>query len=184
MKIWSKIGLAIDNTNEWGGRVTWFIIIYLMTIGVYDVAMRYLFNSPSLWIWLTLQFGMVILACLAGGYALQKGAFVKLDLLYGRLSPRTRAILDVFTFAFTLLYCYVLIWKGIEAAQTAWTIHQVTSTAIRLPLYHLKSLIPLGGLLLLLVAVKKFVLDIRIVLHKGVAQAGGKPGGFFNQGGS
>jgi len=126
---------------------------------------------------------MVSLACLAGGYALQKGAFVKLDLIYGRLSPRTRAILDVFTFAFTFLYCYVLIWKGIEAAKTAWTIHQVTSTAIRLPLYHLKSLIPLGGLLLLLVAVKKFVLDIRIVLRKEVKQAG-KPGGFFNQGGS
>ena len=184
MKIWSKIGLAIDNTNEWGGRVTWLIIIYLMILGVYDVAMRYLFNSPSLWIWLTLQFAMVILACLAGGYALQKGAFVKLDLIYGHLSTRTKAILDMITFSFTLLYCSVLVWKGIEAAQTAWTIHQMTSTAIRLPLYHLKSLIPLGGLLVLLVAVKKFVLDTRIVLGKGVEQAGGKPGGFFNQGGS
>lgn len=182
MKVWSKIGQAIESTNEWAGRAVWIVIIYLMCLGVFDVVMRYLFNKPSLWIWLTLQFAMVILACLGGGYALQKGAFVKLDIFYGRLSTRTKAILDTITFSFTLLYCSVLIWKGIEAAHSAFSIHQMTSTAIRLPLYHLKALIPLGGLLVLLVAIKKFVLDVRIVLGKGAAQSGSKPSGFFSQG--
>ena len=167
MKIWSKIGLAIDTTNEWGGRATWFIIIYLMTLGVYDVVMRYLFNSPSLWIWLTLQFAMVTLACLAGGYALQKGAFIKLDLIYARFSPRGKAIADIFTFVFILLSCVILIWKGIEAAQGSVAIRQMTHSVPRLPIYWLKALIPLGAFLVLLVAVKKFISDIKTVLHRG-----------------
>ena len=184
MKVWSQIGQTIESTNEWAGRAVWVVLIYLMCLGVFDVMMRYLFNKPSLWIWLTLQFAMVTLACLGGGYALQKGAFVKLDILYGRLPTRTKAILDTITFSFTLLYCSVLIWKGIEAAQASFAMRQMTPTAIRLPLYHLKSLIPLGGLLVLLVAIKKFVLDVRIVLGKGAVPSGSKTSGFFSQGGT
>ncbi|MFQ6121502.1 MAG: TRAP transporter small permease subunit [Dehalococcoidales bacterium] len=166
MKVWNKAGQAIDFTNEWLGRVGWLLILYMMSFGLYDVIMRYLFNSPSLWIWLTLQFAMVALACVGGGYALLYGAFVKLDLIYGRLPPRVKAILDILTFVFTFLYCYVLIWKGIEAAHASFVMRQMTPTAIRLPLYHLKSLIPLGASALLLVAIKKFVLDVRIVIGK------------------
>ena len=166
MKVWNKIGQAIDSVSEVMGKVGWFLILFMMSFGLYDVIMRYLFNCPSLWIWLTLQFAMVMLAALAGGYALLHGAFVKLDLLYGRFSLRGKAILDITTFVFTLLYCAVLIWKGIEAAQASIAIRQVTPTAIRLPLYHLKSLIPLGGFLLLLVAMKKFVFDIRTVFYR------------------
>lgn len=142
------------------------LILYMMSLGLYDVIMRYLFNSPSLWIWLTLQFAMVTLAAVAGGYALLHGAFVKLDIFYSRFSPRGKAILDIFTFAFTFLYCYVLIWKGIEAANASFAIRQMTPTAIRMPLYHLKSLIPLGAFALLLVASKKFIFDIRTAFHK------------------
>jgi len=183
MKVWNKLEQTLESTNEWLGKACWIVIFYLMCMGVYDVLMRYLFNSPSLWIWLTLQYAMVTLACLGGGYALQKGAFVKLDLIYGRLSTRTKAILDIITFSFTLLYSFVLVWKGIEAANTAWSIHQMTSTAIRLPLYHLKSLIPLGGLLVMFVAIRKLVMDVRILLGKthGVS----KPSGFLSpQGGA
>jgi len=173
MKVWSKTGQIIDSTNEWMGRFGWLLILYMMSFGLYDVIMRYLFNKPSLWIWLTLQFAMVALACVGGGYALRYGAFVKLDIFYGRFSPRGKAILDIFTFAFTFLYCFILIWKGIEAANASFAMRQMTPTAIRMPLYHLKSLIPLGAFALLLVASKKFALDIRTVFHKGTELADG-----------
>lgn len=182
MNIWNKLDQTLYSTNEWLSKICWFVIFYLMIFGVYDVMMRYIFNSPSLWIWLSLQFGMVTMACLGGAYALQKGAFVKLDLIYGRLSTRTKAILDIITFSFTLLYSFVLVWKGIEAANTAWSIHQMTSTAIRLPLYHLKSLIPLGGLLVMLVAIRKLIMDIKIL--RGRTQSESRTSGIFSQGGS
>ena len=167
MRIWNKIGQAINTSNEWLGRVGWFLVLFLMSFGLYDVIMRYLFNSPSLWIWIILQQGMVMLAAIAGGYALLYGSFVKLDLLYGRFSTRGKAIADMLTFSFTLLYCTILIWKGIEHAEASIAIRQVTPTAIRLPIYHLKAMIPVGVFFLLLVAVKKFVSDVRIVFYKG-----------------
>lgn len=167
MKVWNKIGQAVDSMNEVGGRIGWFLIIFLMSFGLYDVIMRYLFNSPSQWIWMTLKMGVVMLAALAGGYALQKGAFIKLDLIYARFSTRGKAIADIFTFVFILLSCVILIWKGIEAAQGSIAIRQMTHSVPRLPIYWLKALIPLGAFLVLLVAVKKFIFDIKTVLHRG-----------------
>lgn len=180
MKVFNKIEQGIESVNEWGGRIGWFLILYMMSFGLYDVIMRYLFNMPSLWIWLALQFAMVMLACVAGGYAFLHGDFVKLDILYGRFSPRGKAIADTLTFMFTLLYCAILIWKGIEAANMSFSIRQMTPTAIRLPLYPLKALIPLGAFLLLLVAGKKFISDIQTVIHKGTGQTGGETTDFLN----
>lgn len=161
MRFWNKIDNSIVHVNEWGGKIGCLVVLYLMGLGVFDVVMRYLFDKPSLWIWETLQFGMVILACVSGGYALLHGYFVKVDILYARFSPRARAILDVFTFLFTLLFCIVLIWKGIEFFSMSWSIREVTASAVALPVYPLKVLVPLAGFLLLLVAVRTLICDLK-----------------------
>lgn len=167
MKAWNKIEQTIDSVTEGMGRVGWFLILFMMSFGLYDVIMRYLFKMPSQWIYITLQMAMVMLTAVAAGYALR--TFVKVDVLYGHFSLRGKALADIFTFVFVLMVCVILIWKGIEHAQTSIATRQMTSTALRLPLYHVKTMIPLGGVLLLLVAVKKLISDIRIVFHKGTA---------------
>lgn len=166
MRVWNQIDHFIVSINEWAGRIGWAVILYLMGFGLYDVIMRYLFDSPSLWIWETLQFGMVILACVAGGYAFLHGNFVKLDIFYSRFSPRVRAILDIITFWFTLLYCAVLLYKGTELAHMSWIIQEKTPSAIPLPLFPLKFLIPLGAFIFLLVALRKLIYDIK-TLYQG-----------------
>jgi len=164
MKFWSKVGQIIDSVSELLGRFGWFLVIYCMTFGLYDVIMRYLFNKPSLWIGVTIQYAMVLLACVSGAYALKNDAFVKLDVFYANFSPRTKALCDIATYSLTFLYLSVLIWKGAQAAQASFALRQVTPTAVAIPLYHLKAIIPLGAFWVLLVATKKLVIDIQTVL--------------------
>lgn len=176
MKFWNEIGRALWSVNEGIGRLGWVIVLYIMTFGVADVTLRYLFNRPSDWIFLSHQFAMVILVTLAAGYSVQHGKFIRLELLYGRLSPQKKAIFDIITFlAFTSLYCIVLIWKGIETANFATAMRQVTAISVRWPIYPLKFLIPLGALLLMFVTLKKFVYDIKIAFGKGTGRAERKP---------
>ncbi|MFZ7101260.1 MAG: TRAP transporter small permease subunit [Peptococcaceae bacterium] len=163
MKFWSKIGQMIDSLSELLGRLGWVLVIYCMSFGLYDVIMRYLFNKPSLWIGTTIQYAMVLLACVSGAYALKNDAFVKLDVFYANFSQRTKALCDIATYTLTFLYLSVLIIKGIQAAQASFATRQVTPTAVPIPLYHLKALIPFGAFCVLLVATKKLVLDIRAV---------------------
>jgi TRAP-type mannitol/chloroaromatic compound transport system permease small subunit len=162
MKFWIKVGQFIDYLCELLGKIGWVLVIYCTFFGLYDVIMRYAFNKPSLWIGTTIQYAMVLLACVSGAYALKNDAFVKLDVFYANFSPKTKAICDIVTYAFTFIYLYILITKGIQAAQASFATRQVTPTAVPIPLYHLKAIIPAGAFCVLLVATKKLVLDIQI----------------------
>lgn len=164
MNVWRKVEITIDSISELLGRIGWLIIFYVTFFGLFDVIMRYFFNSPSLWISVTIQYAMVLMACVSGAYALNNDAFVKLDLFYAKFSTRKKAIVDILTFVLTFLYLYVLITKGIEAAMASFKIKQETPTVIPIPLYHLKAIIPFAAFCVLLVAVKKLVIDIRTVM--------------------
>lgn len=164
MKTWSHIEKGIDFIVEVMGRIGWVLILFCMAFGLADVILRYCFNSPTLWIGTTLQAAMVLMACMAGAYALNHDAFVKLDLFYAKFSPRKKAICDIITVCITGLYIYVLITKGIDAAMLSLKLKQVTPTVIPIPIYLIKPFIPFGGLIVLLVVIKKLVRDIRTVI--------------------
>lgn len=166
MKNDSKLSRIIDLLAEGLGRIGWLLVIYCAFFGLTDVILRYAFNRPSLWISVTIQYAMVMLACVGGAYALKHDAFVKLDLLYSRLNERKKAICDIITFPIAFLYLYILIWKGSQAAILSFTVKEVTPTAIPIILYPLKSLIPFGAFCALLVVINKLVQDIKTLIRQ------------------
>lgn len=161
MKLWNTIEKTIDFIAEAMGRIGWLLIIYLMVFGVADVFLRYVMNSPSLWISTTLQVAMVLLACVGGIYALNDNAFVKLDLFYANFSPKKKAVCDLITVVFTMLFLGVLVWKGYQAAMFSIKLNQHTPTSVPIPIYPLKAFFPITGVIMLLVVIKKMVRDIR-----------------------
>lgn len=161
MKLWNTFETTIDFIAEMMGRIGWLLIIYLMVFGVTDVFLRYVLNSPSLWISSTLQVAMVLLACVGGIYSLNDNAFVKLDLFYASFSPKKKAVCDIITVVFTLLFLGVLVWKGSQAAMLSIKLNQHTPTSIPIPIYPLKIFFPITGVIMLLVVMKKLVKDIR-----------------------
>lgn len=164
MKLWNMIEKAIDFIAEAMGRIGWVLILYCMFFGVSDVFLRYVLNTPSLWISTTLQIAMVLTACVGGVYALNDNAFVKLDLFYANFSARTKAICDIITVFYTALFLGVLIWKGYAAAMLSIKMNQVTPTSIPIPIYPLKVFIPISGVIMALVVIKKLVHDVQTVI--------------------
>ena len=164
MKLWSMTEKAIDFIAEAMGRIGWVLLLYCMIFGVSDVFLRYVLNAPSLWISTTVQVAMVLMACVGGVYALNDNAFVKLDLFYANFSARKKAICDLVTVVFTLLFLGVLIWKGIAAAQLSVKLNQMTPTSIPIPIYPIKIFIPIAAVFMLLVVIKNIVNDIRTIV--------------------
>ncbi|WP_231703977.1 TRAP transporter small permease subunit [Cochlodiniinecator piscidefendens] len=149
--------------SEVTGRIGWFLILYCMTLGVSDVFMRYVLNAPSQWIGTTLQAAMVLLACVGGIYALQHDSFVKLDLFYANASTRSKALLDVITAPFAVLFLGALILKGYEAASLSLMLNQHTPTSVPIPIYPIKYAIPVSGAFVLLIVIKHFIRDLRTI---------------------
>jgi len=137
-----------------------------MIFALTDVYLRYVLNSPSLWIGTTLQAALVLLACMAGAYAYNHDEFVKLDLFYANFSTRTKAICDVLTAVFTFMFLGVLIWKGYQSALISIKLNQVTPTAVRIPIYPIKSIIPISACVVLLLTIRRFFRDLKTVFAK------------------
>jgi len=163
MKVWGKAELAVDAISNLFGRIGWFLILYAMIFGLTDVALRYVFHTPSLWISITIQYSMVLLACVSGPYALNNKEFVKLDVFYENFSDRTKAIVDTITSILTFLYLYVLITRGFDLAFASLGRKEMTPTAVEIPLYHLKFMIPICAIFTLLVALKKLGIDLQTI---------------------
>lgn len=155
---------TIDAVAEVAGWFGWLLVLYCMVLGVTDVFLRYAMNQPSLWIGTTLQAAMVLMACVGGAYAIKYDAFVKLDVFYANASKRKQAILDILTSVFSFMFLYVLITRGIDAAQLSLRLGQVTPTAVPIPLYPIKAAIPLGAALVLIMLIRKLVHDVIIVV--------------------
>ena len=154
----------IDAIAEAAGWIGWLLVLYCMVLGVTDVFLRYVMNQQSLWIGTTMQAAMVLMACVGGAYAIKYDAFVKLDVFYANASRRNRAILDIVTSAISFLFLYVLITKGIDAAQLSLRLGQVTPTAVPIPLYPIKAAIPVGAALVLIMLIRNFVRNVLIVV--------------------
>ncbi len=155
---------VIDFIAEVMGRIGWVLLLYCMIFGVSDVFLRYVLNKPSLWISTTVQIAMVLMACVGGIYALNDDNFVKLDLFYANFSARKKAICDIITVVFTVMFLTVLIWKGSSAAMLSLKMKQVTPTSIPFPIYPIKIFIPISAVIMLAVVFKKFVNDVITVV--------------------
>ena len=167
MSLWQRYEKAIDLISALLGRIGWVLILYCTLAGVTDVFLRYVLNSPSLWIAPTVQAALVLMACTGGVYALNADAFVKLDLFYANFSPRMKAICDICTSSLTFLFLSVLIWKGYQAAKMSIMLKQVTPDAIPIPIYPIKTLIPITAVIITLVVIKKLGNDINTLINPG-----------------
>lgn len=168
--VWRKAEQVLDYSAEFMGWLAWVLILYCMILGVIDVFLRYALNAASLWIGATIQAAMVLMACTAGIYAFKHNSFVKLDLLYANLSAKKKAVCDILTSVYAFLFLGVLIWKGITSAQLSWMLKQVTPTAVPIPIYPIKTFIPVAACLVLLLLIRQLVHDIRILMGKEEAQ--------------
>ena len=159
----------VDKLNDWVGKVvSFFILVVALVIG-YEIVLRYIFNNPTKWAHetSTMFFGAFII--LGGAYTLLHGSHVSMDLIYGRLSVRKKAILDVITFILFALFCYALIWYGGKTAWKSILLLERGSTVWGPPIYPFRLLLPLGAFLLLLQGLAKLVRDI-ITLRGGEAR--------------
>lgn len=164
MKPLRALDWLIDGIAEAMGRVGWLLLLYCMIFGVTDVFLRYALNMPSQWINVTMQAAMVLLACMGGAYALKYDAFVKLDVFYANASRRRKAVLDVLTAGFSILFLVVLIWKGYDAAMLSFRLNQMTPTAVRIPLAPIKTAIPLAAAVVLVMVIRQVIRDIHTIL--------------------
>ncbi|MFK7994031.1 MAG: TRAP transporter small permease subunit [Granulosicoccus sp.] len=155
----SKFVRVVEAINYRLGRVMMYFIFVMIGILLWSSISKTFF-LPSLWTLELAQFAMVAYFLLGGPYAMQMGANVRMDLLYGSWSDLQKAWVDAFTVIFLLVYLGVLLYGGIESLAYALEYKERSPSAWRPLMWPIKSLMCIGVFLMLLQALAELVKDI------------------------
>ncbi len=156
----------VDSLNRVIGRFAMLLVFVMIGILLYSSITKTFF-LPSLWTLEMAQFTMVAYYLLGGGYSMQMDSHVRMDLLYGRWSPKTRAVVDVITIVFLLFYLGLLLYGGLSSTEYALKYGEESYSAWAPPMAPIKIVMCVGIVLMLLQAVAVFFKDL--------ARARGRP---------
>jgi TRAP-type mannitol/chloroaromatic compound transport system permease small subunit len=151
---------AIDAVNRVAGRFVMYLIFAMMAVLLLSSGSRTLFDMSYIWVIEMAQFLMTAYFLLGGGYSMQLDSHVRMDLLYSRWQPRTRAAVDVVTAGFMLFYLVILLAGGISSTQYAIEYGQKNYSSWAPPLWPIKTIMVIGIVLMLLQVIAVFFRDL------------------------
>lgn len=150
---------CVDAAIDFIGRTASFLIYPTMLVLVYEVVMRYYFTRPTIWAHETscMLYGAHFV--IGGAYALQKGAFVNVEVLYIRFSKRGRAILDLITWTMFYVFVGTLLWKSIPWAWESFLVREFSDSTWGPYVWPIKMTIPFASFIMLLQGMTKTIKD-------------------------
>jgi TRAP-type mannitol/chloroaromatic compound transport system permease small subunit len=157
----------VDAFNRAVGYFAMYLFYLLGAILIYATLSRLVAGVPVNWALEMSQFILSAYYLLGGAYSMQLDGHVRMDLIYGRLSPRKRATTDAFTIVCVIFYLIVLFIGGISSTNYAIVYKQQNYSAWAPLLWPIKVVMTVGIFLMLLQTISSF--------FKDVAEARGKP---------
>jgi len=162
-----RILRLIDSTNEWVGRQMKWLVFALIIIICSEVISRYVFNHPTIQLPVIVTMTGAALYALSCGYIALHHGHVRIDIFYGRLSQRRKAILDVIL---TLLFFFpvigLLTYAAGEWMWFAWSSGERSMMTYWYPLLGpVRTAVFAGLVLFILQGVAQFVRDLHLLVR-------------------
>lgn len=160
MRVTALLGFSrlIDRFSERVGYLANWLVLFACLISAGNAVSRYTFNASSN-AWLEIQwymFGALIM--LGAAYTLRRNGHVRVDLLYGNLSPRKQLWIDLLGGILFLLPTTIII--GLMAWPLFWTSFvsgEMSSNAGGLVRWPIKLFVPLGFLLIFIQGLSEII---------------------------
>jgi len=153
-----KFSSLIDAMNERVGRCAAWLILLAVVICTINAIVRYAVNMSSN-AWLEMQWYLnAAMFMLVAAYALKKNAHVRIDVIAGKLSPRTQAWIDIVGGLLFLLPVSLLIaWYSWPALVNSFDIGERSSDPGGLIRWPVRLVIPVAFLLLALQGISEVI---------------------------
>ena len=155
----------VDAMSRVVGLFAMYLIFAMLGVLLFSSISKTFF-TPSLWTLETAQFVMVAYYLLGGGYSMQMGAHVRMDLVYDRWSERTKGRVDSVTILFMIFFLVFLLHGGISSTLYALEYGETSRSIWSPKMAPIKIVMDIGIFLALLQAIA--------ILFKNLATATGK----------
>ena len=161
-----KILSVVDTLSAWSGKATSFCCGFMVLAINYEVNMRYVFNTPTLWVTESVVFAGALLYVVAGAWTMLKGQHIRVDFIYEKFSAKNRAVLDVISYFFFLIYICGILWASSIYAMDSIKLLEKTGSPWNPPVYPFKAALVFGIILILLQGTAKFIRDLLFIIKK------------------
>jgi TRAP-type mannitol/chloroaromatic compound transport system permease small subunit len=166
VKVLLSLSRAIDWLNTQFAVVANWLVLLAAVISAGNAASRYVFSESSNG-WLEIQWYMFAGMVLLGApYTLKMNEHVRVDLVYGMVSERTRIWIDIVGgVLFLLPICVILTYFTWPWFVESWKINEASSNAGGLLRWPLKLLLPVGFFLMALQGVSEIIKRVAALEH-------------------
>ncbi|MCP3917878.1 MAG: TRAP transporter small permease subunit [bacterium] len=163
MTPWLTLARRIDAFNRRLGRLAGWLAFAMVLVGAFNAVARflgrYVGRDLSSNAYIELQWYLFSLVFLLGApYALRAGAHVRVDVLYGRLSARAKAWIDLLGGALLLVpFCVLGVAFSIPSVRESWAVREISPDPGGLARYPIRTVVPIAFLLLLLQGLSEII---------------------------
>ena len=131
-----RVEIALNDLAGW-------LILGVMALGVIEVISRSLFNRPIPGQISIIELSLVAIAFLGLSHTQRNDGHIRMTLLTGRLNERTRHIVSIAMLFVGLATLSLLTWSTFTSSfLPAWSIGDVTTGGLRIPVWPTKLLVP------------------------------------------
>lgn len=169
MRFWLQLSERIDGLNDRIGKLVGWLTLVMVLIGAFNAVARYLGRyvggQLSSNAYLEMQWYLFTLVFLLGAsYTYRRNAHVRVDLLYGRLTERGRAWIDLLgTFLLLLPFCLFALLVSWPSVRNSWAVREVSSDPGGLARYPIKTVTLVAFALLALQGVSQAIKQVAIL---------------------
>jgi len=156
-----KFVRAVDAFNEFCGRYVALLIIPLVLVVTYEVILRKIFHSPTIWAFEMTVYLYGAHFVLGAAYTYLHDRHVRVDILSSRLPVKIRLWLSIVTFLVIFVpFVGGLSWAAVMYAGHSVAVGEHSWSAWKPPLYIYKCVMPVGFIMLFVQGVAFFIRDI------------------------
>lgn len=159
----------VEVVNRTVGRFAMYMIFIMMGVLLFSSISRGVFDVSHIWVVEMAQMTMAAYYILGGAYSMQLDSHVRMDLLYGKWSLRTRAIVDLITGCCLMFYLVFLLYGGLSSTQYAIEYGQKNYSAWAPPMAPIKVVMTFGIAMMLLQVLVTFFKDLETARGESAA---------------
>lgn len=155
--------------NDAIGRVVYWLGLAMVLVAAFNSVARYggrfLGLNWSSNAYLETQWYLFSIVFLLGAaYTLRHDGHVRVDVIFGRLSPKNRAWIDLAgTVLFLIPFCVFMIWVSLPSVEHSWAVMEMSPDPGGLPRYPIKTIIPVAFGLLILQALSMLIRSTAVI---------------------
>ncbi|SOE00814.1 TRAP transporter small permease subunit [Caenispirillum bisanense] len=164
----SRIGAGLDRINAAVGSVVMWFAVGMMLIQFAIVVLRYVFGMSFIFVTEAEMYLHAALFMLGAGYTLLHDGHVRVDIFYGSMTRRRKAVVDLLGTVFFLLpTCGVILFYTWPYVRRSWQIMEGAISVGGIPAsFLLKSLIPAFAVLLIVQGIAMALRNLAVLLGR------------------